>query len=450
MSKNNASGTVDMTVGKESRVLLSFAIPVFFSLLFQQLYNTADSFIVGNFLDKEALAAVSSSSSLIMLMIGFFNGFSSGAGVVISRYFGAGDREKVHLAIHTNILFSFFAGIFLTVFGVLLTPQILRWMGTDESVLPLSISYFRWYFSGVLATVMYNCFKGIMTALGDSKRPLYYLLFSSVTNVILDYVFIALLHYGVGSAAVATVISQGLSAVLCLIHLMKKGQLYTVSLRALTLNKRMLRETFRIGLPMGVQHSVISFANVLVQTNINSFGADAMAACGTYSKIEGFAFLPVTSFSSGLTTFVGQNLGAGKVDRAKRGARFGILSGFLAAEAVGVIIFLFGPFFISLFNADAEVLRIGTLQCHTECLFYGFLALSHCVSGVCYGADRGTVPMASMLGVWCVFRITYITVLMQLKHSIQLLFTAYPLTWCITSCIFLLYLKKGKWTEKKA
>lgn len=444
------SGTTDMTVGKESRVLLTFTIPVFFSQLFQQLYNTADSLIVGNFLDKQALAAVSSSGSLIMLLVGFFNGFSTGAGVIISRYFGADNEKKVRIAIHTNLCVSFLAGIFLSVIGVAFTPQILKWMGTAPDVLPRSIEYFRWYFAGVIATVMYNCLKGIMTALGDSKRPLYYLIFSSVTNVLLDLLFVGVLHGGVGSAALATVISQALSAILCLIRLSKKGHIYTVTLKELKLNTRALREIIRVGLPMGIQHSVISFANVLVQTNINSFGSDAMAACGSYSKIEGFAFLPVTCFSMGLTTFIGQNLGAGKTDRAKRGAKFGILAGIVMAECIGVIIFLLGPKLIGLFNADPEVIRIGMLQCRTESLFYFALAFSHCASGIMYGADRGIVPMCSMMGVWCVFRICYITILMKMNHSIGLLFTAYPLTWSITFCIFAMYLLKGSWLNSRA
>lgn len=447
---DDRSGTLDMTVGKESRVLLSFAVPVFFSQLFQQLYNTADSLIVGNFLDKQALAAVSSSASLIMLLIGFFNGFSTGAGVIISRHFGAGNEKKVRKAIHTNILVSFLAGIFLSLAGVAFTPQILRWMGTAADVLPKSVEYFRWYFSGVIATVMYNCLKGIMTALGDSKRPLYYLIFSSVTNVLLDLLFVGVFHGGVGSAALATVISQALSVVLCLIRLTKKGHIYTVTLKELSIDPRILREIVRVGLPMGVQHSVISFANVLVQTNINSFGSDAMAACGSYSKIEGFAFLPVTCFSMGLTTFIGQNLGAGKIDRAKRGAKFGIFAGITAAEVIGLIIFLFGPKFIALFNADPEVVRIGALQCRTEALFYFALAFSHCASGILYGADKGVVPMCSMMGVWCFFRICYITVTMKLNHSIGLLFTAYPLTWSITLCIFSVYLLKGSWLKPPA
>ena len=311
--------TMDMTRGKPWRLITAFAIPVLLSQVFQQLYNTADALIVGRFLGDEALAAVSSSGTLIFLIISFFTGMSMGASVTISRYFGAGDYARVSRAIHTNVLLAILCGIVLTVFGVALTPTFLRWMGTDPDVLPEAISYFRYYFFGILAVVMYNTCKGIMNALGDSRRPLYYLILSSLVNIVLDLLFIAVFHWGVWSAAAATTISQAVSMVLCLIHLTKKGTIYQVRLRDLRLDREMLGQIFRYGLPSGVQNSVIGFANVIVQSNINSFGKLAMAAYGAYSKLEGFAFLPVTSFTMALTTYVSQNLGAGEYDRAKKG-----------------------------------------------------------------------------------------------------------------------------------
>ena len=440
-----AAKTRDLTEGGIKRVLLSFAAPLFLSQLFQQLYNSADAVIVGNFLGKEALAAVSSSGPLIHLFIGFFNGAATGAGVVISRYFGAQDRDRVRKAIHTNVLFSLLCGLFLSGVGVLLTPYILRWMGTDPSVLPQSEAYFRWYFAGAAAIVMYNALKGILTALGDSRRPLYYLIFSSVLNVILDLIFVGLLKGGVAAAAIATGLSQGISALLCLIHLLEKDQIYTA--RELRIDGPILKEIVRIGLPTGVQMSVISIANVLVQKNINSFGADAMAACGSYAKVEGFVFLPITCFSLALTTFISQNLGARKLDRVRAGSRFGLLSAVLAAETIGVIIFFFGPQLISLFNSDPAVLAFGRKQCRIESLFFCMLALSHTVAGICRGAGKATVPMLVMLGIWCVLRITYITVAMQISHDIRLLFWAYPLTWTISAAIFFLYYKYSHWLE---
>lgn len=442
-----AAKTRDLTEGGIKRVLLSFAAPLFLSQLFQQLYNSADAVIVGNFLGKEALAAVSSSGPLIHLFIGFFNGAATGAGVVISRYFGAQDRDRVRKAIHTNVLFSLLCGLFLSGVGVLLTPYILRWMGTDPSVLPQSEAYFRWYFAGATAVVMYNALKGILTALGDSRRPLYYLIFSSVLNVILDLIFVGLLKGGVAAAAIATGLSQGISALLCLIHLLEKDQIYTLKARELRIDGPVLQEIVKIGLPTGVQMSVISIANVLVQKNINSFGADAMAACGSYAKVEGFVFLPITCFSLALTTFIGQNMGAGKLDRVKAGCRFGLLASVLAAECIGVVVFFFGPQLISLFNSDLAVLAIGQKQCRIESLFFCMLAFSHTVAGICRGAGKATVPMLVMLGIWCVLRITYITVAMRLCHDIRLLFWAYPLTWTISAGIFFLYYRYSHWMD---
>lgn len=439
------NGAVNMTEGSVKKIIIKFALPVLLSQLFQQLYNIIDSLIVGNYIDDKALAAVSSSGSLIFLLISFFMGTSLGAGVAISKYFGAGEHEKVSRAIHTNICLGFIAGGILTAVGVLFTPTILRWMDTPETILPLSVEYFRYYFSGVIAIVMYNICKGIMNALGDSKRPLYYLIFSSLLNVGLDLLFVAVFRWGVWSAALATTVSQAVSVIPCMAHLMKKGTAYRVRIKKLRISADMLKDIVRYGLPTGVQNSVIAFANVLVQSNINTFDDQAVAACGAYSKIEGFAFLPITCFSMALTTFVGQNLGARKYDRVKQAARFGIISSVALAEIIGVIIFFGAPLFIGAFNDAPEVVRIGTMQCHVQAFFFCLLAFSHCVAGICRGAGKAFVPMIIMLSVWCVLRIAYITVAMKIDHNIVLLFAAYPITWFISSVIYLIYYKKSNW-----
>ena len=441
----NTKGTTDMTVGNPKRLIIQFAVPIFLSQLFQQLYTSADSIIVGNYLGKNALAAVSSSGTLIFLIISFFSGIAQGAGVVISRYFGAREYDKVSKAIHTDVLLGIIAGVILTVFGVIATPTLLRWMGTDKEVLPESIIYFRFYFLGALGTVMYNVLTGIMNAVGDSKWPLFYLIFSSVLNVILDLIFIAGCGLGVGSAAVATTIAQTASMILCIVHLMKKGTVYQLIPKKIRIHNDMFRETIKYGLPTGVQNSVIGFANVMVQTNINSFGADAMAAYGSYIKIEGFAFLPITCFAMAMATFVGQNLGAGKHERAKAGARFGIPTSVIMAELIGVIVFVAAPFLIQMFNRDAGVVAFGVRQARTEALFFFLLAFSHLIAGICRGAGKATVPMVIILSVWCVLRITYITVTMRINHDIGLIYWAYPLTWGISSVIFLIYYLKSDW-----
>lgn len=425
--------------------LISFAVPIFLGNLFQQLYNTADTLIVGNFIGKEALAAVSSSGNLIFMMVGFLNGMAMGAGVLISKYYGAKDTERMRTAIHTDLAFGVLAGLLLTVLGVALTPYILRLMGTPENVLPSSIDYFRTYFFGSTAVFLYNIATGILQAVGDSRHPLYYLILSSAINVALDLVFVAGFHWGVASAAAATVISQAVSAILCLLQLTRTKEIYRVEIRKIRINWPMLKMIVRFGLPSGVQNSVIGFANVIVQTNINAFGDSAMAGCGSYSKIEGFAFLPVTCFSMALATFVSQNLGARQHDRVKRGARFGILCSMVTAEVIGVLIWALAPFLIALFNSDPEVVAYGVRQARVISFFYCLLALNHCIAGVLRGAGKASVPMLIMLLCWCVLRVSYITVAVRIVPDIVMIFAAYPLTWSVSAVFFLLYYFKVDW-----
>ena len=416
------TGTMNMTTGSVRRVMLAFALPVFLSQLFQQLYNTADSLIVGNLLGKQALAAVGSSTSLLQLLTSLMIGVALGAGVVISRYFGAGEAEAVSRAVHTTVAFGLAAGAVMTAAGVLLSPVLLRWMGTAPDVMEGSVAYFRNYFFGAMAVMLYNVFTGVMNALGDSRRPLYYLMFSSALNVALDLLFIAVLGLGVGSAAVATAISQAASALLCYLHLRKPGTIYQLRIREIRFHPALMLEVARMGLPTGVQNSVIALANVLVQSHINSFGSDAMAACGAYSKLQGFAFLPITSFALALTTFVSQNLGARAYDRARRGARFGILSMVCVAELIGIALMFTSPALARLFNSDPNVVRITVTQSRIENLFFFLLAYSHAVAGVFRGAGKATVPMLVLLSVWCLLRIVYISVAMNLTHDIRVLF----------------------------
>lgn len=444
-AKRRSESVKDMTQGNPYLQIIAFALPIFLSQVFQQLYNTADTLIVGRFLGTNALAAVSSSGTLIFLLVSFFNGTSMGAGVVVSKYFGAKDNDKISRAIHTNIVFSLLCGVVLTLVGVFLTPTFLVWMKTDPDVLPEAIEYFRYFFLGSLAMIMYNACRGIMSALGDSKRPLYYLIFSSLLNVALDVLFVAGFGWGVWSAAVATVLSQAASVVLCLRHLLVKGQIYSVQLKKLRIDKAMLLEILRYGLPAGVQNSVIAFANTIVQTQINSFGKYATAAYGTHGKIEGFAFLPIVSFNMAISTFISQNLGAGLYDRVKQGARFGTVAAVLMAELVGVLCYIFAPELIGLFDSNAEVIRLGTMQARTVSLFFFLLAYSHSIAAVCRGAGKAFVPMFIMLGVWCVLRICYIAYVSHTFGELSYIYWAYPITWAISSVMYLIYYLKGDW-----
>ena len=442
MSKSSAKL---MTEGSIWKRIVAFAIPLFWGNLFQQLYNTADSLIVGNFLGSSALAAVSSSGNLIFLMVGLFNGIAIGSGVIVAKYYGARDIAKLQKAIHTTVGFGLICGVILTIVGIIAAPQILVLMGTPEAVLPNSITYFRIYFTGSLAFVMYNFFVGILQSVGDSRHPLIYLIVSSCINVALDLLFIGGLGLGVGAAALATVISQFTSAILCMIHLLRTKEEYRLSIRKIRFDGRVLGEIIRNGVPSGFQNSVISIANVFVQTNINAFGKMAMAGCGSYAKIEGFAFLPVTCFTMALTTFVSQNLGARQYERAKKGARFGIICSVIIAELIGIIIYAAAPVLIAAFNRDPSVIHYGVMQARIIALFYCLLAFSHCIAAVLRGSGHAAVPMVVMLCDWCLFRVSYITVAVRLISDIRVIFWAYPLTWSISSVIFLYLFLRGKW-----
>ena len=444
---HRSAGTKDMTQGNPYSLMVGFALPILLSQIFQQLYNTADAFIVGKCLGTNALAAVTSSGTLIFLMISFVMGTAMGAGVVISRYFGAGKEEEVSRAIHTVLAFGIVSGVVLTIVGVALTPTFLAWMQTDPEVMPEAVEYFRYYFLGSLAMVMYNICRSVINALGDSRRPLYYLIFSSLLNIFLDWLFLAVFHWGVWSAAVATVLSQTGSVVLCMAYLLRKGNIFTVELRKIRFHRDMFSEIVRYGLPSGVQNSVIAFANVIVQSQINSFGKLAMAAYGTQAKIEGFAFLPITSFNMASTTFISQNLGARQYDRAKKGARFSILAAMLLAELIGVCCFAFAPYLIGFFDQTPGVIAYGVQQARTAALFYCLLAFSHSVAAVCRGAGKAFVPMCVMLSVWCVIRILYIILVMRLTGEIGYIYWAYPLTWGISSVIYLIYYLRSDWVH---
>ena len=434
-----------LTEGSIWKAMLLFALPVFLGNVFQQLYNAFDAWCVGNYIDDNALAAVSSSGSLIFMMVSFFNGLAMGVGVIVARAFGAKQYDTMQKTIHTAIAFGLITGVFLSIAGVALTPTILKWMGTPPEVLPQSIEYFAYYFCGAVFTVMYNIFVGILHAVGDSKHPLYYLIISTLINIALDMLFVAWLGLGVGSAAIATTVSQGISAALCFIHLLRVDAPYQVSIRKIRIHKHSLFEIIRYGLPSGVQFSVISLATVVVQANINSFGKAAMAGCGAYSKLEGFAFLPVTCFTQALSTFVGQNLGAQQYDRTKKGVAFGVLCSCICAQLIGLVCYIFAPQLIGLFTDSAEAVAFGAKHMRTICLFNFLLAFSHCIASVLRGAGKPTVPMFTMLVCWCALRMTYVSVAVKFVNELTTVSWAYPITWTCSGIIFLIYFCKADW-----
>lgn len=430
-----------MTEGKISKAIIFFALPLLLGQLFQQLYNVVDSLVVGNVVGEVALAAVTSTGSIIFLILGFLRGVFIGSSVIISQYFGAKDDKNVRIAIHTTIAVSFIAGLLVVALGVIGTPYFLVWTGTPDNVLPTATTYLRTYFFGGLFTVIYNACVGIFQAVGDSRRPLYYLIVASIVNVVLDIVFVVYMDMGVQGAALATVIAQGVSAVLAFTKLMRVDGPHRLRIKEIGINKATVLKVLNMGIPTGVQNSVISFANVIMQANINMFGSAAMAGNGAYSKIEGFAFLPIMSFSMALTTFVGQNLGAKEYDRVRKGAKFGLVSGIILAQITGIVIWTLAPVLISMFSDTPEVIAIGVERARIISLFYFLLSASHLLSGILRGLGKTKVPMYVMLVAWCLIRITYATVTLRFIPDIRVVFWAYPLTWAISTIAFIWYYK---------
>ena len=295
MAGKRAGSTMLMTEGVIWKQLLLFSFPLLIGNLFQQLYNTVDSIVVGNFIGSQALAAVGSSNSLINLIIGMFMGIATGAGVIISQYYGAADEKKLSWAVHTCIALSLIGGVLLSILGVVLSPFILKWMGTPEDVIDNSVIYFRIFFSGSLFNLLYNMAAGILRAVGDSKRPLYYLCVSSVINIVLDLVFVVTFSMGIAGVGYATIIAQAVSAALAIWALMGTKDIYRVELKKIAIDRRMMKRILAIGIPSGLQQSIISLSNVIVQANINAYGSAAMAGYGAYNKIDGFVMLPLQS-----------------------------------------------------------------------------------------------------------------------------------------------------------
>ncbi|MGL5150108.1 MAG: MATE family efflux transporter [Clostridium sp.] len=441
----NEKNTGLMTEGPILKKLLAFAFPLLLGNLFQQLYNTVDSVIVGKYIGSEALASVNSSGPIINLLIAMFMGVSMGGSVIISQYFGAKNNKKLKLALHTTVAFALISGFILTFIGVIFSPTILRAMGTPEDIMDKSSLYLRIYFSGILGIIVYNICSGILRAVGDSKKPLYFLIVSSLVNIILDLIFVVNLNMGVAGVALATLISQFISASLVLYVLVRTKEVYSLKIKEIKVHKEYLKKIIRIGLPSGLQGSIVSFSNVVVQSNINNFGAIAMAGCGSYTKIDGFAILPIMSLSMALTTFTGQNIGAKQYDRVHVGSKIGLKLTVIITFTISGFLYIFAPHVLKIFSNDPEVIKYGVLMLQTLAPAYIFLATSNVLSGILRGAGKTTVPMIVMIACWCFMRVGWILVLVPIFNDIRVVFAAYAVTWVSSAVILYIYFKKSNW-----
>ena len=432
-----------MTEGNIRRKMLGFALPILAGYFFQQLYSTVDALIVGNYLDADALAAVTSTGSITYLMVGFTAGFATGAGIIVARHIGAENQEETEKAVHTAVALGLLLSAALTAAGILAVPGILRLMGTPDTVFDRSCRYLQVYFAGASALIMYNMFVSILQASGESRFPLICLVASSLTNIVLDIVFISVFHMDVEGAAAATVISEILSMTLVGVRLLRSRDSFRLRPRKIRMESHNLRYIIRYGFPTAMQGCVIDLSNMLIQSYINSFGRDAMAGIGASQKAEGFLFLPVTAFSMALTTFVSQNVGAKKTDRVREGTRFGLLCTAGLLLVFGAAAYFLAPNVVALFSSDPEIIRFGAGRTTTCAFFYCLCGFSHTASAVMRGLGKPMTPMLVMLICWCAVRVLVLFTLGQAVHDIRLIYWIYPFTWSLSTIVYLFSFRKN-------
>lgn len=441
---------VNMTEGSIIRHLVVFAAPLLVGNIFQQLYNTVDTWVVGKYVSNEAFSAVGTVGPIINMLIGFFLGLSSGAGVVISQYYGAGRTEEVRKTVHTSLMMTILLGLLFTGLGIALIPGMLALMNTPAEVIPESTAYLTIYFAGVLVLMLYNMGAGILRAVGDSTRPFYYLVVSAVINTVLDLVFVLRFDMGVAGVAWATIIAQGISAVLTLITLLRSDSCIRVSLRALRIHFDMLQKIIRVGIPAALQMAVTSFSNVFVQSYINYFGADCMSGWTAYGKIDTLLMLPMQSLALASTTFVGQNLGLGKVDRAKRGVRIALALSLVTAVILMIPVMAFAPSLVAFFNEKTTVVEYGTMFLRYISPFYILCCFNQIYSGALRGAGNTRAPMVIMLASFVVFRQIYLFVLTHfIANTILPVSMGYPAGWLVCSLLTYLYYRRADLTKSR-
>lgn len=439
--------STDLINGKIWKAILWFSIPMLVGNLFQQLYNTVDSYVVGNFVSSGALAAVGQSTPIINTLVGFFTGLATGAGVVIAQYFGGNHLNKMKKAIHTSIALTLILCVLFTILGIGLSKQILILIGSPDSVMAPASLYLRIYFGGISFVCIYNMGSGILRAVGDSKTPLYYLIVASIINIILDFVFVLYFHMGVAGAGWATFIAQGISALLVMIKLVFSKEIYKVEFKDISIDMPILKKIIEIGIPTALQQSIVSFSNVMVQSYINSFGANAVAGYTSYVKIDGFLQLPIQSFAMAITTFTGQNIGAHAIDRVKKGLRTTMAMTFGVTTIGVLIIYIFGEQLVGIFSSDPEVIKYGYLMARIFASGYLTLPVIQIISGALRGVGLSNIPMYFMVGTFVFLRQIYLAIAVPLTHNIGIVFAGWPVTWVICMNGLLIYYFRVHWLD---
>ena len=433
---------VDMTEGNIFRHLINFALPLLVGNLFQQLYNMVDTWVVGRFVSNEAYAAVGSVGPIVNMLIGFFMGLSSGAGVVISQYYGAQKHDKVSHAVHTAILMTLIMGVIFVGVGLAMTPFMLQLMKTPENVLPESTAYLSIYFSGILGLMIYNIGSGILRAVGDSQRPFYFLVVCAIMNTVLDLLFVLQFNMGVQGVALATILSQGTSAILVVITLLRSDNCIKLIPKELKIHWDMLKKIFSVGIPAALQMAITAFSNIFVQSYINYFGDNCMSGWTTYAKVDQLLFLPMQSISLASTTFVGQNLGKNQVARARKGVSISVILAVSSTVIMLIPVMLFAPQIVAFFNDKPEVIEYGTLLLRWISPFYILCSFNQIYSGALRGAGNTKAPMIIMLVSFVAFRQVYLFVVSLFWNDIIPIAMGYPAGWLLCSSLSALYYHK--------
>lgn len=450
MNKAGKSTTRDLTEGNIAKQILLFALPLMLGNVFQMLYNTVDSIVVGNFVGTQALAAVGSTSMIVNLFVFFFNGFSIGAAVVIGNHFGARDMEKLHDAVETVMTATFVLCVIFTVVSILGVKPMLRLMATPEDVFDNAVTYLRIYFAGIAGLLIYNIGSGILRAVGDTTRPLYFLILTSVMNIVLDLLFVLVFHLGIAGVALATIISQFVSAFLILILLTRTKDIYRFVWKDMHIDFEILKRIFAVGLPAAIQSVITAFSNIFVQSYINYFGSGVMAGWSCYNKIDMFIMLPMNSMALAATTFVSQNIGANKEKRAADGTKTTILLTVAITGVIAVLIWLFAAASVALFTQDQEVIKYGVLFLRTNVFFLLFNCVNHTLAGALRGKGDSRAPMVMMLLGFVVIRQIYLFVMTRfILNTPAVVGFGYPVGWMVTCVLEVIYFLRN-WNRTSA
>ena len=434
-----------LTEGPIVKSLLIYMLPILLSNIFQQLYNTVDSIVVGRFSGDYALAAVGSSGALINLMIGFFLGLATGAGVIFAMHFGAKDYGELKKVVDNAVILGFGIGIVISLCGIFFSDNLLSLMSTPNTVFPLAKQYLQIYLGGTIVNILYNICAGLIRAEGNSKAPLIYLVIGGITNIFLDLLLVAVFNWGVVGAAVATVASQFVSAVLCLIHMSKMDERYRLRIFHMKFDRKKCGELVRVSVPCGLQTAMFNISNFLIQVKINTFGDVIMAGVAAYSKIDGFIYMPTSALSLALSTFVGQNIGAGKYDRVRKGIRSILIIAECIAIGLGILIYITCPTLLRIFTTEENTIQAALVMMHFCAPLCWLFIPSDILGSSIRGAGKTLAVTLISATCICVFRVLWLPIALHFYNDVRMVYVVYPITWVLSSIgMATLYFKKRK------